>query len=98
LRGLTFRRSLDIHEGLLLVQKRESIIDSSIHMFAVSMDLAVIWINTTMDVVDVRLARSWRPVYAPHQPARYVLEISSSRLAEFQTGDQIEFSELADGE
>jgi len=96
LRGLTFRRSLDIREGLLLVEKRDSIIDSAIHMFAVRMDLAVIWINSAMDVVDVRLARSWRPVYAPHEPARYVLEISPSRLEDFQPGDQLEFSDYGD--
>ncbi len=97
LRGLTFRRSLDIQEGLLLVQKRESVIDSAIHMLAVRMDLAVIWINSALNVVDLRLARSWRPVYAPHAPARYVLEISPSRLGEFQPGDQLEFCEHCDG-
>ena len=91
LRGLTFRRSLDIQEGLLLVQKRESVIDSSIHMLAVGMDLAVIWIGSQLNVVDTCLARSWRPVYFPKIPARYVLEISASRLEEFQPGDQLEF-------
>lgn len=96
LRGLTFRRSLDIREGLLLVQKKESIIDSAIHMFAVRMDLAIIWINSAMDVVDVRLARPWRPIYVPHKPARYVLEISPSRLEEFQPGDRLEFSDHSD--
>lgn len=96
LRGLTFRRSLDIQEGLLLVQKKESIIDSAIHMFAVRMDLAIIWINSAMDVVDVRLARPWRPIYVPHKPARYVLEISPSRLVEFQPGDRLEFSDHSD--
>ena len=78
------------------MQKRESIIDSAIHMFAVRMDLAVIWINSALDVVDLRLARSWRPVYASHSPAKYVLEISPSRLGEFQPGDHLEFNEQGD--
>ena len=46
------------------MQNRESVIDLAIHMFAVRMDLAIIWISTALDVVDLRLARSWRPVYA----------------------------------
>jgi uncharacterized membrane protein (UPF0127 family) len=95
LRGLTFHRTLNIQEGLLLVQKRESVVDSSIHMLAVGMELAVIWIDSRLNVVDVRLARPWRPVYVPQKPARYVLEISASRLGDFQPGDQVEFCDLA---
>jgi uncharacterized membrane protein (UPF0127 family) len=91
LRGLTFRRSLPSGVGLLLVQGRDSRLDSSIHMLFVWMDLAVVWINTALQVVDVRLARRWRPAYLPARPARYVLEISPERLDDFQVGDQLRF-------
>jgi uncharacterized membrane protein (UPF0127 family) len=96
LRGLTFRRSLEPCEGLLLVQSRESRMDAAIHMLGVPMDLAVIWINSAKEVVDLRLARSWRMAYTPKQPARYVLETAPPLLAGFQTGDQLEFSELSE--
>ena len=43
LRGLTFRSRLPEDEGLLLVGKRDSRLDSSIHMLFVSFDLSVIW-------------------------------------------------------
>ena len=69
LRGLMFRSSLAHDEGLLLVEARDSRLDTSIHMLFVFMDLAVIWINSEYTVVDTVLARAWRPAYAPRQPA-----------------------------
>jgi uncharacterized protein len=94
LRGLMGRSSMDQSEGLLLVEARDSRLDTSIHMFFVYMDLAVIWINSGHTVVDTVLARSWRPAYAPHQAARYILEIHPSRLNEFTIGDQLEFQNV----
>jgi uncharacterized membrane protein (UPF0127 family) len=94
LRGLMGRSSLDQAEGLLMVEGRDSRIDTSIHMLFVYMDLAVIWINSGYTVVDTVLARSWRPAYAPCQAARYILEIHPSRLSEFHIGDQVEFQDV----
>src|ERR1700690_2550735 len=69
LRGLMFRSQLPINEGLLLVIDRDSPIDSSIHMLFVHFDLAVFWINSKKEVVDKRIARSWRPAYISAIPA-----------------------------
>jgi uncharacterized membrane protein (UPF0127 family) len=91
LRGLMFRSSLPPEEGLLLVEARDSRLDTSIQMLFVYMDLAVIWINSEYAVVDTALARSWCPAYTPRQAAQYVLEIHPARLNEFKIGDQIEF-------
>jgi uncharacterized protein len=91
LRGLMFRSSLAPGQGLLLVEGRDSRLDTAIHMLFVFMDLAVIWINSEKVVVDSVLARAWRPAYAPRQPARYILEIHPDRLNEFKIGDKIEF-------
>jgi uncharacterized membrane protein (UPF0127 family) len=95
LRGLTFRRSLPEGESLLLVYRRDGRLDTSIHMLGVPMDLAVAWINSRQVVVDVRLARHWRPVYLPSQPARYVLEMAPARLGDFQVGDRVSFEEVS---
>jgi uncharacterized membrane protein (UPF0127 family) len=94
LRGLMGRSSLTPTEGLLLVEAHDSRIETSIHMLFVYMDLAVIWINSGYTVVDTVLARSWRPAYAPHQAAMYILEIHPSRLNEFSIGDQVEFQNV----
>ena len=91
LRGLMFRADLDLQLGLLLVQPRDSRLNSAIHMLFVFMDLAVIWINSSLTVVDTTLARAWRLAYAPRAAAKYILEIHPDRLAEFSIGDQIEF-------
>jgi uncharacterized membrane protein (UPF0127 family) len=91
LRGLTFRSRLARDEGLLLVGKRDSRLDSSIHMLYVQFDLAVIWIDTAMKVVDKVFAKSWRPAYFSRQPAKYVLEIHPERWADFEIGEGVEF-------
>ena len=94
LRGLTFRRNLPPDEGLLLVQGRESRLDAAIHMLFVWIDLAIIWLDGQNQVVDVQLARAWRPFYLPDKPARYILEVDPAWLPHFEVGDQIEFEEI----
>ena len=93
LRGLTFRSRLPQEEGLLLAGKRDSRLDSSIHMLFVSFDLSVIWINSAMQVVDKVLAKSWRPAYFSKVPAKYVLEIHPGRWRDFEIGDKVEFKD-----
>jgi uncharacterized membrane protein (UPF0127 family) len=93
LRGLTFRRTLRMDQGLLLVQGRDSRVDASIHMLGVFMDLAVIWINNAGQVVDTCLARRWRPAYVPKQPSRFILEINPHRLSDFKVGDRVRFED-----
>jgi uncharacterized membrane protein (UPF0127 family) len=94
LRGLTFRSGLSREEGLLLVGKRDSRLDSSIHMLFVSFNLAIVWINSEMKVVDKVLARSWRPAYFSKQPARYVLEVHPERWGDFEIGDRVQFKNV----
>jgi uncharacterized membrane protein (UPF0127 family) len=97
LRGLMFRRSLDLQEGLLLVQKGDSKIEAAIHMLFMWINLAVVWIDTAGQVVDVRLARRWRPIYIPRSPARYILEMHTDRIGDFEIGDRIEISRIQAG-
>jgi len=93
LRGFTFRSRLPPDEGLLLVGRRDSRVDSSIHMLFVSFNLTVIWINSAMQVVDKVLAKSWRPAYFSKDPAKYVLEIHPARWGDFEIGDGVEFKD-----
>jgi uncharacterized membrane protein (UPF0127 family) len=93
LRGLMFTRRIDPEQGLLLVQKRDSRLDSAIHMLFVPIDLAVIWINQEKIVVDACLARRWRPVYVPQKAACYVLETHPQRLLDFNLGDRVSLDE-----
>lgn len=89
LRGLSFRPRLAPDEGLLLVGRRDSRIDSSIHMFFVPFDLTVIWIDSALQVVDKVLARAWRPAYFSKRPAKYTLELHAERWDDFQIGDGV---------
>lgn len=91
LRGLMFRPRLDPDDGLLLVEKRDSRLDTSIHMFFVPFDLAVFWINSDMMVVDKVIAKSWKPAYSPKSAAKFTLEIHPDRWGDYEIGDKVEF-------
>ena len=85
LRGLTFRKHLPHGEGLLLVQRGDSRVEASIHMMFVWIDLAIVWINSAGEVVDVRLARRWRPAYIPQRPARRAIEMAPTTWGRVKT-------------
>lgn len=90
LRGLMFRPRLNLDEGLLLVEKRDSRLDTSIHMLFVNFDLAVFWINSDMLVADKIIAKSWRPAYFPRAKAKYTLELHTDRWSDYEIGDRVE--------
>lgn len=94
LRGFTFRARLSPDDGLLLVGKRDSRLDSSIHMLFVAFDLAVFWINSDMQVVDKVLAKSWRPAYFSKKPAKYVLELHPQRWKDYEIGETVQFKDV----
>lgn len=94
LRGLSFRRSLPYNWGLLLVQDRDSRMDASIHMLGMWFDLAIVWINAELEVVDVHYARRWLSFIVPQRAAQYTLEIHPERIEDFQIGDRVRFEEI----
>ncbi len=94
LRGLMFRSRLDLDDGLLLVEKRNSRLDTSIHMLFVPFDLAVFWINSDMTVVDKIVAKSWRPAYFPKADAQFTLEVHPNRFWDYEIGDKVEFKNV----
>ena len=94
LRGFTFQPRLSRDEGLILVGRRDSRLDSSIHMLFVAFDLAVFWINSDMQIVDKVLAKSWRPAYFSKKPAKYVLEIHPERWEDYEIGETVQFKDV----
>lgn len=89
LRGLMFQKSISAYAGLLMVQPRADRLDAAIHMFFMNFDIAVIWADEHLRVVDVMLARRWRPAYMPAKAAKYVLETHPDRLNDYKIGDQL---------
>lgn len=94
LRGLQFRRYLRSGEALILVKDKDSIANTSIHMFFVFFPIAAIWINSKGKVTSAQLAKPWRPYYASPEPATYVLETSPDILERVSTGDYLDFVEI----
>ncbi|MBI2975626.1 MAG: DUF192 domain-containing protein [Chloroflexi bacterium] len=91
LRGLTLRGPLADGEGLVLVERRESRLDTAIHMFFVNFPIAVVWLDARYRVVDTCVALPWRPIYVPKAPAQYVLEAAPALLDHLSPGDELEF-------
>ncbi len=75
----------------MFVNERLSEMDSSIHMFFMFFDIAVIWLDTEKRVVDLKLARTWRPFYAPRAASLFTIETHPDRLADFSIGDHLDF-------
>ena len=95
LRGFTLRRRLQAGEGLVLVEKGESRVNTAIHMLFVFFALGVLWVDAQGQVVDKTLAKPWRLSYLPGAPAQYVVEGHPDILDWVQVGDQLRFVELA---
>ncbi len=91
LRGFMFRRALEPGEALVMVEPRESLVGTSIHMFFVPFALGVVWLDSAGRVVDKVEALPWRPYYAPRAPARYILETHPNFLPRVAIGDVLAF-------
>lgn len=91
LRGLQFRRRLKPGEALILAKDKDSVANSSIHMFFVFFPIAAIWINSKGKVTSAQLAKPWRPYYASPEPASYVLETSPEFLDKVTIGEELYF-------
>ena len=91
MRGFTFHGPLAEGEGLVLVNKRDHRVDSSITMLFCFIDLGVVWVNDAGQVVDKVLAKPWRLTYAPQAAARYAIESHPAILDQVKIGDQITF-------
>lgn len=94
LKGLMFSSPIDVNDSLLLSMPKESILNAGIHMVSVNYDIGAVWINNDLLVVDIQFAKRWVSVLTPKNPAKYVLEIHPTRMAEFQLGDIIQFDEF----
>jgi hypothetical protein len=46
-------------------------------------------------VVDKKLAKPWRPIYAPAKAARYLIEARPVVLERVNVGDRLTFDETA---
>mgnify|MGYP005642693237 CR=1 FL=1 len=89
--GLMFTRSIPSDSGLLIAENKESILGASIHMMFMNYNIAAIWINSQMEVVDVQLAKRWHLSYVPKAPASFILETHLDRIYDFIIGDILQF-------
>lgn len=92
-RGLQLAPPLPDNQGLLFVTKDEGISAKAIHMFFMRFSIGVVWMDSNGCVVDKKLAKPWRPYYAPSEPAQYYLEANTTILSRINIGDELRFDE-----
>lgn len=93
-KGLQFAPPLSDDEGVLFVRNRESISETTIHMFFMRFDIGVIWVNKEGRVVDKKLAKRWRPYYAPQFAAQYFIEANPTILKRIDINDVLSFRQI----
>lgn len=92
-RGLQLVRHLPQNEGLLFVTNYEGRAHTTIHMFFMLFSIGVVWLDKSGRVVDKKLAKPWRPAYAPDSPAQYYIEANPAVLDMVNVGDTLRFDE-----
>jgi len=92
-KGLQLSSPLPAEQGLLFVTSHENRTETAIHMFFMRFSIAVVWLDAAGRVVDTRLAKPWRPAYAPRVPAQYFLEAMPPVLDVVRVGDRLRFDE-----
>jgi len=92
-RGLMLTPAVEPYGGILIDEKADSQINTTIHMFCMNYDIAAIWIDADLNVVSSVIARRGRPYYAPQRPARYILETHPDRIHDFKPGDRVKLAD-----
>ncbi len=92
---------LSKRRDLVLAGRRDSILDSTIHMMNMLYPIDVIWVDSKMRVADTMRGvmpvsifkpKTWR-LYRPARPARYVIELGTTKLSGVEVGDEISFDD-----
>jgi uncharacterized membrane protein (UPF0127 family) len=94
LRGLMLTKELDPDRGIIIVEVRESRMNTAIHMLFMNFDITVLWLDKDLVIVDKVLAKKWMPIYMPKQRAKYVVELHASNYGDYTVGQQLILSEL----
>lgn len=92
LKGLMFTKVISSGDGVLFINDSDDRINSAIHMFFMEYDLSIIWIDSYFRVVDKIMAKRWHTIAAPCCPAKFIMEISTDKFENYQTGDLLEFN------
>ena len=94
LKGLMIQKNLSEDEGIILVNKKGSKVDASIHMMFMNFDLTVLWVDKDLVVVDKVLAKKGVKFYFPKVPAQYVIEVHQNLYHNFSIGDKLMISQF----
>lgn len=90
-KGLMFSPQVPLNGGILLVENKDTLAGTAIHMFFMRFDIAVVWIDSKFEVVDCKIAKKWEAAIFPKKAAQYVLETHKDNFDKFHTGDLVVF-------
>jgi uncharacterized membrane protein (UPF0127 family) len=91
--GYMFKSNIIDNEAIILVENNESVMNTAIHMLFMRFDIAVIWLDHNLRVIDKTEAKKWHLYYAPKAASQYVIESHPSQFNKFQINDQVSFED-----
>lgn len=80
-RGFMFNFSKE-YDSIILKSK-----NTSIHMFFVFFPLQIAWLNSELEIVDIKNAYPFMPILSSNKASSYVLELKHKK--EIKVGDKI---------
>ncbi len=93
-RGLQFRQTLEENEALIFLCSRPGYITAAIHTLGMRYSIGIVWLDVSLRVVDLKLAKPWRLAYVPKAPAMYYVEANPAILDRVRIGDQLKLVEV----
>src|SRR3989338_1320562 len=90
--GLMGERKENFDYALVFHQSDESILSSSIHMLFMQFPTDIVWLDSSMKVVDFsKNLRPWTFNASPRKPAKYIIELKPGLIvkAKIKHGDRL---------
>lgn len=67
---------------------------ATMHTMGMRYNIAIIWLDRKMSVVEMRIVPPWRIACVPCQAAMYVIEAAPETINRVAVGDRLVFDEV----
>ena len=94
LRGLIISDSLTEDEGIIIERRDDSRFLAGVHTLGMTFEIAVIWLDRELEVVDSRYVPPWQAACIPQTAAKYIIETLPETLNRIVFGDRLIFDEV----
>ena len=84
-----FSKKIKDNEAVLFVFNKESLISTIVNGLFVFYPIKVIWLDSNLKIVDIKILKPFTLFLSPKKPAKYVLELSPKALKDVKINDKL---------